>query len=180
MIYQVLIEGREFEIELDSEKTLLDGMPVSADIRASDGTSTHSIILDGSSHSASVSRTGGGAWEMTIRGRTVSVRVQDAARAMDLDRTAPATVSPEIEKTLRVVKLRAPMPGLVVRVEVQVGSQTEVGDGLVIVEAMKMENELGAEVSGQIRAVHISPGDIVEQDQVLVEIDRGTTRRDEA
>jgi pyruvate carboxylase subunit B len=61
------------------------------------------------------------------------------------------------------------MPGLVVRVEVSVDDIVTAGQGVAIVEAMKMENELTAKADARVSAVHVAPGDAVERDQVLVE-----------
>ena len=62
------------------------------------------------------------------------------------------------------------MPGLVVRVEVAVGDRVRPGQGLVIVEAMKMENELRAEAGGRVSAVHVAAGEAVAKDQVLIDL----------
>ena len=62
------------------------------------------------------------------------------------------------------------MPGLVVKVEVAVGDRIEAGQGVVIVEAMKMENELRAEAPGVVAHVHVRPGQTVEKDQVLIDL----------
>ena len=62
------------------------------------------------------------------------------------------------------------MPGLVVRVDVSVDDIVAAGQGVAIVEAMKMENELTAKVAARVSAVHVAPGDAVERDQVLVEL----------
>ena len=65
--------------------------------------------------------------------------------------------------------LRAPMPGLVVKVLVEDGQEVQAGDGLVIVEAMKMENELRAEGDGVVASVRVQPGDTVDRDELLIE-----------
>ncbi|MBA3522410.1 MAG: acetyl-CoA carboxylase biotin carboxyl carrier protein subunit, partial [Gemmatimonadales bacterium] len=70
--------------------------------------------------------------------------------------------------------LKAPMPGLVVRVQVAVGDPVAAGAGLVVLEAMKMENELRAGVAGVVRTVRVQPGEPVEKGQVLVEFDGGS------
>jgi biotin carboxyl carrier protein len=62
----------------------------------------------------------------------------------------------------------APMPGLVVRVEVVAGQQVEAGTGLVVVEAMKMENELRAARAGVVETVHVTVGQAVEKGTALV------------
>ena len=63
------------------------------------------------------------------------------------------------------------MPGLVVRVNVAVGDQVAAGQGLVVIEAMKMENELRASAAGVVRAVHVEAGAAVNKGVVLVELE---------
>ena len=67
--------------------------------------------------------------------------------------------------------LRAPMPGLIVQLRVKVGDTIAAGDGLVVMEAMKMENELRAQAAGTVRAVHVSVGAAVEKGALLVELE---------
>lgn len=66
--------------------------------------------------------------------------------------------------------VRAPMPGLVVKVEVEVGAHVETGQGLVVLEAMKMENEIKALHRGKVESIHISAGKIVEKGEALLTI----------
>lgn len=68
-------------------------------------------------------------------------------------------------------QLKAPMPGRVVRVHAKVGQPVERGAPLVIVEAMKMENELYAVAAGIVRAVHVAEGVAVEAGALLIELD---------
>lgn len=68
-------------------------------------------------------------------------------------------------------KIRAPMPGRVVRVPVVPGQAVAARQAVVVVEAMKMENELRAPRAGTVRALHVQPGDPVDAGQLLVEID---------
>jgi biotin carboxyl carrier protein len=63
------------------------------------------------------------------------------------------------------------MPGKIIRVMVEVGQQVEEGEAVCVLEAMKMENELQTRQSGIVQAIHVEPGDDVEKDQVLVEIE---------
>jgi pyruvate carboxylase subunit B len=64
----------------------------------------------------------------------------------------------------------APMPGLVVRVSVSVGDWVEAGQGIVVMEAMKMENELRATAAGTVKSVNATPGTAVEKGALLVEL----------
>ena len=67
--------------------------------------------------------------------------------------------------------VRAPMPGLVIRVNVKVGDEVQAGQGLVVMEAMKMENELRATAAGRVRSVEVSPGTAVEKGALLVALE---------
>jgi pyruvate carboxylase subunit B len=63
------------------------------------------------------------------------------------------------------------MPGRVVSVDVKVGDTVAKGQGVVVLEAMKMQNELVSPADGKVKAVHCKPGDNVDPGKVLVEID---------
>jgi pyruvate carboxylase subunit B len=66
--------------------------------------------------------------------------------------------------------IRAPMPGLVVKVEVEEGELVEAGGGLLVVEAMKMENSLTARVGGRVGTIHVVAGQTVEKDEILMDL----------
>lgn len=70
--------------------------------------------------------------------------------------------------TLLEPEVRAPMPGKVLQVLVSPGDSVETGDGLLIVEAMKMENRMQAPASGVVEEVRVEPGQMVDGGQVLV------------
>jgi biotin carboxyl carrier protein len=65
----------------------------------------------------------------------------------------------------------APMPGLIVRVNVSTGDKVEAGQGIVVMEAMKMENELRATAAGTVRSVEVFPGTAVEKGALLVALE---------
>ena len=68
-------------------------------------------------------------------------------------------------------KVVAPMPGKVLQVLVELGQTVAAGDGLVVVEAMKMEHRIAAEADAVVRAVHVSAGQMVDGGAVLIELD---------
>jgi pyruvate carboxylase subunit B len=106
-----------------------------------------------------------GEYTLSIDGRAYAVEALDErTRAIrDLSAASAAAAGPS--------PLVAPMPGLVVRVQVAVGDQVAPGQGLVVMEAMKMENELRASSAGTVRAVHATPGAAVDKGAVLVELE---------
>ena len=86
---------------------------------------------------------------------------------------APARPSPQPEKPAAAGEpgaVTAPMPGSILEVLVTVGDQVQIGDTVVKLEAMKMENDLQATVAGTVREVRVSKGDNVSVGEVLVVI----------
>jgi len=73
----------------------------------------------------------------------------------------------------RATRILAPMPGLVLVVEVEDGDVVQAGEGLLIIEAMKMENEIRAPVDGVVRELAVTAGDAVERDTLLCVVDPG-------
>lgn len=71
----------------------------------------------------------------------------------------------------RASELRAPMPGLVVAVEVEEGARVEAGQGVVVIEAMKMENEIVAPAPGTVRGIAVAAGDAVERNALVCRIE---------
>ncbi len=73
-------------------------------------------------------------------------------------------------KAKEVGDVTTPMPGTVVRIKVKVGDKVEAGDTVLIVEAMKMENEVHTQISGVVEKIYVSEGDSVNPDEVLVQV----------
>ena len=68
-------------------------------------------------------------------------------------------------------RIVAPIPGRVVRVLVEVGATVEGGAPLIVLDAMKLENEIASPISGKVTKVLVAPGDTVEKDQLLAEVE---------
>lgn len=164
MRWFVTVGERELQVELGPEGVEVDGVPVSADLAHVEGTDLHSLIVDGTSHRILATRSYGERWEIHVHGRRWQVDAVDE-RTRALREMAAASGLNEGPRPIR-----APMPGLVVKVEVAVGDTIAVGQGLVIVEAMKMENELRAEAPGVVAHIHVAPGQAVEKDQILIDL----------
>jgi pyruvate carboxylase subunit B len=165
MKYFVTVGGSTVEVELGSGGITVDGVEVSGALAHLEGTHLRSLLLDGASHPILAHRRDGGTWDLHIRGRRLTAEAIDerthTIRAMTGEGAGPSGPRP----------IRAPMPGLVVKVEVGVGDRVEAGQGVVIMEAMKMENELKAETAGVVALIHVAPGQAVEKDQVLIDLE---------
>lgn len=165
MRYFVTVAGRTLEVEIDGARVLVEGRAVAADL-AGTGGPLHHLLFDGRSHPL-LAQPGDarGAWRLELDGRRLDAEVVDertrAIRAMtgadSAHRATPA--------------VRAPMPGLIVRVEVRTGEEVRAGQGIVIMEAMKMENELKADGAGVVARIHVEAGNAVEKGAVLVEFE---------
>tara|TARA_B110000503_G_scaffold96093_1_gene144567 strand:+ start:948 stop:1415 length:468 start_codon:yes stop_codon:yes gene_type:complete len=77
----------------------------------------------------------------------------------------------DVQKARALKEIEAPMPGRIVSVVVEIGQQVKVGDDILSLEAMKMENVLKAEGEGVVKSIHIKADDIVEKGAVLIEFD---------
>ena len=165
MKYFVTIGSKVLEVELGPEGVKLDGREVHPDLQEMDGTEVHTLLLGGRSHRVLASRVGSGEWSLHLSGRHLRAEVVD-------ERTRAIRAATGAREGGRGPKsLRAPMPGLVVKVEVGEGEDVRPGQGLVIVEAMKMENELKSDAEGRVKQVLVAAGEAVDKDQVLVEFE---------
>lgn len=160
--YVVSVAGQEHEVAVGADRVVVDGREFEASM-ARGSTVGVSLLLDGVAHGLLAQAVSPGAWELESAGRTFRAEVLDerAARVRRLSGPAAGPAG--------APALKAPMPGLVVRVEVDGGQAVEAGAPVVIVEAMKMENELRAVAAGTVSKVRVAAGDAVEKGQVLVE-----------
>jgi biotin carboxyl carrier protein len=152
---QVERKGSLFSVVLDGVRHVLDAVEIEA--------GRWSLLFDAERHSHEVVvRPGqGGASAVIVDGATVPVRLLDPRRA----RRGGGAASPD-----GPARIAAPMPGKVVRVLVAKGDQVAARQALVVVEAMKMENELRAPRAGVVLDVQAREGTSVEAGAPLVTI----------
>ena len=123
-----------------------------------------------------------GVYSVVVSGRSYEVRVQDATEGYSVavgGRNYEVVIRDPRRRSRRdgawqaagPRAIRAPMPGKIVRVKVAVGDTVEEGDGLIVVEAMKMQNELKAPKDGTVSAVEVEEGDSVAAGAVLVVVE---------
>lgn len=162
MKYIATTDDHTFEIEILSDREVsIDGQRLSVDFQSVGGQQVYSLIVDGRSYEAYVYPTAEGL-DVVLAGRLYRVVVEDEReRRLRMASTARVTAGGELS-------LRAPMPGLVVAVPVCAGQSVERGADLVILESMKMQNELKAPRAGTVSQIRVRPGDRVDQNQVLL------------
>ncbi len=161
--FRIRLADESVDVRIDG-----DSIEVNGRVRVFDaeplGESLWSFLIDGRSIVAHVEPLEGGQMRLTFAGRTLEITVQDE-RDLLLERTSNLQ-SPHA----RSKDILAPMPGLVLAVLVQPGHRVEVGDALLVIEAMKMENEIRSPIAAVVRAVHVSPGEAVGKNSLLMEL----------
>jgi pyruvate carboxylase subunit B len=166
--YLVSVAGRELEVEIDGERVIAGGREYTASLTAVPGTPLRQLLLSGRPTGMAMEDGGRGRWTITARGERWETEVIDE-RTRNIRNLTGGSTRPQGPGVLR-----APMPGLVVRVLVEPGQMLAVGAGVLVLEAMKMENELRAHAATRVRAIRVKPGEAVEKGQVLAEFDPGT------
>lgn len=164
MKYITTIDGQEFTVEILDEKHIrINDKILDVDFESVSGQPVYSLIIGGKSYEAYVSPDDE-KWEVLLRGRLYQAEVEDE-REKRL-RAAGSASAAEGGEFL----LKAPMPGLVVAIPVEEGQPVTKGQVLLILESMKMQNELKAPRDGIISRIKVRAGETVEQKQTLLSV----------
>jgi biotin carboxyl carrier protein len=152
---------RQVSVELQRRgsghfRATIDGEPHELEGRVLDG-STVSIRLEGDAQMVRLARVGQ-TYHVAVDGR-VYVLAPEASGGGDA------------HHTLATPEIIAPMPGKVLSVLVEEGQEVASGDGLLILEAMKMENRIVAEAPAVVRRVHVTDGQMVDGGALLIELE---------
>jgi biotin carboxyl carrier protein len=154
------VDGRTIRVEVrpteDGYTVTLDGKTRKVDL-VETGDHFAILIVDGTSHEVGVEKRGNG-YRVHLPDDTVTVALGDPA----------AGAVSRARRPQGPTRLTAPMPGRVVRVLAEKGSEVEPGQGLVVIEAMKMENELKAPRKGRVDEVAVREGQVVEAGALLL------------
>jgi biotin carboxyl carrier protein len=160
--YVATVDGQEYRVALGEKGITLDGAPVEVDLQSIDGGFHYSLLVGAASHEVFVEHCEGFC-TVTLGGQRYRVQVEDERAQRAGEQRAAGEVAGEADVV-------SPMPGVVVAVLVEAGQEVHSGEGLLILEAMKMENEIRAPRTGVVEAVQATPGQRVSQDDVLVRI----------
>ena len=126
-------------------------------------TETRNVIVDGTEFEVVIEGEGT-SWSATVEGKTFQIEIPDAAPVMKKKRNASG-------KKKKSGTVSANIPGKVVTVEVNVGDEVVEGQVILILEAMKMQNEIQAPVSGTVSSVNCEEGQAIEANIPLVIIE---------
>jgi acetyl/propionyl-CoA carboxylase alpha subunit len=166
MKYFVRIGETQHEVVLDGETVTLDGKELRAHIEDIPGTPLQMLSV-GNERFRMLARRGAarGSYDVSIEGHRLSIEALDE-RARVIRELSGAS-----KARAGAANLMAPMPGLIVRITVKEGDAVRAGQGLVVMEAMKMENELRASVNATVKRVAVTAGSAVEKGALLLELE---------
>jgi biotin carboxyl carrier protein len=165
MIYEVTIAEKVYRVELvrteQEWKCKLDGRELPLDVvSAQDG--MLSLLLQGKSYEVK-QETVGTESNVVVGQERFSASVRDPRSYRSRRRSGASEQG--------VMKIKAPMPGKVVRILAPAGTQVEIGQSVVVIEAMKMQNELKAPKTGMVKKISVIEGAAVEAGQALAEVE---------
>jgi biotin carboxyl carrier protein len=163
-MYQLKVNGQfDYKVEKDRDKLMINGERIEADIQQLNSLSYH-IINELRSYNAEVISFDSEAKtaEIKVNGSIYTVTAKDQYDIL-LDQLGLSSLN-----SAKVSDIKAPMPGLVLKLFVTEGGEVKKGDNLFILEAMKMENIIKSPADVKVKTVKIKPGDKVEKGQVLL------------
>ena len=163
MMYRVTIEGKVYEVSVngDLSSITVNGREIKIDYRRIRGGKLQSILANNINYEFLLERSNGG-FDVWHGSGQIRVDISDEKTDRLKSLTSGASTAS------RPGTLKAPMPGLMLQIEVEVGQHFKKGDRLAIIEAMKMENELKAHSPGVVREIKVKPGEPVEKNQILI------------
>ncbi|UCD41437.1 MAG: biotin/lipoyl-binding protein [Chloroflexota bacterium] len=164
MKYVATTGDREITVEIvDEHHVIVDGVSYEIDFESVSEQTVYSLLANNQSHEALVYESEDG-WQVLLHGSQYVLVVED-----ERERRLRASLGGGIPQNVDF-HLRAPMPGLIVTVPVEDGQEIEKGDVLVVLESMKMQNELKSPRPGKVSRVRVKPGDSVEQRDTLLSV----------
>lgn len=166
MTYDVAIDGKSYRVELkrgepgyacrvEGREVALESVSVEREVLW--------LLIGGRSYEVRREAQADGALHLVVRGRRYAAEVRDPRAFRERRAAAEAAAGP--------VRLVSPMPGKVVRLLKAEGAQVEAGEGVVVVEAMKMQNEIRSPRKGVVRQVLVAAGTAVNAGQGLAEVE---------
>lgn len=165
-MYKVKVDDQLFfEIDKTDEHLMVNGNAVKLDVQALTHPNTSSVIYQNRSYNVEVVTFN--SLEKTavikVNGTSYTVQVEDQfdllLKQLGMDATAGT----------KIREIKAPMPGLVLKIMVEEGAEVKKGDNLLVLEAMKMENILKSTTDGIVKKIHVAKGDKIEKNAVLLQ-----------
>jgi biotin carboxyl carrier protein len=165
MIYFVNIDNKTFAIDVDETKNgfklLVDKKPVNVEVTPVGDASHLSFIINNKSYDVIIKDEN----SVSVEGELYEVLIEDENQRKFRE------ISKKVHHHEEKLAITAPMPGLIVKVEAKVGDKVKTGDGLIIMEAMKMQNELRAPKDGTVKEIRVKEGITVNGGDTLLALE---------
>ena len=163
---RITLNQQEYLFDKKAGIVLLNGKPVNADVVKLDRNKFH-VLINHNSFNIELLNKDENAKNQTIlvNGQKQTIEIKDKydelLKQLGMDKLMGNKVN----------LLKAPMPGLVLKVLVTEGQAVKKGDGLLILEAMKMENIIKASADGMVKKIHIEEKNVVDKNQKMIEFE---------
>jgi biotin carboxyl carrier protein len=161
MRYVTNVEGRNFTVEIQEDRVIVDGQAHNTDLRRIEPLSLYSLLVGNQSHELLIERQQD-EYGVMLQGKLYTVRVQQEHSR------GRATPGSSLLTAAGQTVIEAPMPGLVLETLADVGHAKKAGEVLIVLESMKMQIELRCPRDSVVGAVHVSAQDHVSQGQALI------------
>ncbi len=166
MLQITVNERSTFTADKNEEQFILNNVPADCDIQWQ-ANGLISIIHNGKSHTAILEK-------KDIKNKTLTLRIDGQIYEVSISEPIDQLLSSmgmDLKAMQQVEPIKAPMPGMVLKVLVTPGQQIRKGDGLLVLEAMKMENVLKAGADATVKSVRVEAQTAVEKGAVLIELE---------
>ena len=164
MKYVTTIQGREYNIDIiDEHQVSVDGVTYQVDFMQVGDQPVYSLVVDGKSFDAHV-YPNEDTWQVLFHGSLFTASVED-----EREKRLRASLAGKVAEH-EDFHLKAPMPGMVVSIPVQEGQEIQKDDVLVVLESMKMQNELRSPRDGRVIRVRVKAGDRVEHKETMLSV----------
>lgn len=165
MLYEIIIDGHPHRVELardaDRWQCTVDGEPVEANAIVT-RPDVLSIVIDGHAYEVKRERTRSDT-HLWVKNSRFAVEIRDPRSLRSRKAKAGSAEGPQ--------KIAAPMPGKIVRILAPSGAAVQAGQGIIVVEAMKMQNEMKSPKAGTVKQVLVAEGATVNAGDVLAIIE---------
>ena len=162
-MYLVTVNNKTFAVEKAGDDLLVDGNKLDWDMQSVDGHTSH-LLIDNVSYKVELVHVDRQEKTVTLKlnNKLANITLKDRFDLLLEKLGMNAAVSNA------VANIKAPMPGLILEINVKPGDLIKKGDPVLVLEAMKMENVLKSSGDGEIKEVMVQPGNSVEKNQVLI------------
>jgi len=166
MLEATVNEQKTFQISLDKNEWQINKKDVQLDVQTQPN-GLISALVNGKSFTAQLERIDVKTKEIILR---INGQVHQVAIREDIDLLL-SSMGLDLKSMQKIEPIKAPMPGLILKVLVEPGQEINKGDGLLILEAMKMENVLKATNSAKVKSIKVGERMAVEKGAILIELE---------